>query len=187
MSKNRTPNEPDAVRIFDAEMMRRALRRIAHEIVERNRNLAALLLVGIPNRGVELAQRIAADIEAIEKVPVATGVIDVSMHRDDVGKRASLPVVRASKLPLPLEGKTIVIVDDVLFTGRTCRAAMDAISSFGRPACIQLAALIDRGHRELPIRPDYVGKNLPTARNERVKVRLEKTDAEPDAVWLEKA
>ena len=187
MSKNRTPNESDTVRIFDAEMMRRALRRIAHEIVERNRNLAALLLVGIPNRGVELAQRIAADIEAIEKVPVATGVIDVSMHRDDVGKRASLPVVRASKLPLPLEGKTIVIVDDVLFTGRTCRAAMDAISSFGRPACIQLAALIDRGHRELPIRPDYVGKNLPTAQSERVKVRLEKTDTEPDAVWLEKA
>src|ERR1700750_2074693 len=100
MSKNRTPNEPDAVRIFDAETMRRALRRIAHEIIERNRDLAMLLLLGIPNRGIELAQRIAADIEAIEKVPVATGIIDVSMHRDDVGKRASLPVVRASKLPL---------------------------------------------------------------------------------------
>jgi pyrimidine operon attenuation protein/uracil phosphoribosyltransferase len=141
-------------------------------------------LAGIPARGVELAQRIAADIEAIEKVRVATGVIDVSMHRDDVGKRAALPVVRASQLPLPLEERTVIMVDDVLFTGRTCRAAMDAISSFGRPACIQLAALIDRGHRELPIRPDYVGKNLPTARNERVRVRLENIDHEPDGVWL---
>jgi pyrimidine operon attenuation protein/uracil phosphoribosyltransferase len=184
MKKNRSPNETDAVRIFDAEEMRRALRRIAHEIIERNRELSALVLAGIPARGVELAQRIAADIEAIEKVRVSTGVIDVSMHRDDVGKRATLPVVRASQLPLPLEERTVIMVDDVLFTGRTCRAAMDAISSFGRPACIQLATLIDRGHRELPIRPDYVGKNLPTARNERVRVRLENIDREPDGVWL---
>jgi pyrimidine operon attenuation protein/uracil phosphoribosyltransferase len=108
------------------------------------------------------------------------------MHRDDVGQRATLPVVRASKLPLPLEGKTIVIVDDVLFTGRTCRAALVAIRDFGRPASVQLAVLIDRGHRELPIRPDFVGKNLPTAPGERVRVRLEKTDGEPDAVWLVK-
>jgi pyrimidine operon attenuation protein/uracil phosphoribosyltransferase len=166
--------------------MRRALRRIAHEIIERNRDLSALVLVGIPNRGVALAQRIAAGIEEIENVRAATGVIDVSMHRDDVGTRASLPVVRTSKLPQSLEGKTIVIVDDVLFTGRTCRAAMDAIGSFGRPACIQFAALIDRGHRELPIRPDYVGKNLPTSRSERVRVRLEETDGQADGVWLEK-
>ncbi len=186
MSKKESPNDNDAVRIFDAEMLRRALRRIAHEIIERNRDLAALILAGIPNRGVELSQRIAQEIEAIEKIKVPTGVIDVSMHRDDVGKRRSLPVVRASKLPLPLEGKTIVIVDDVLFTGRTCRAALDAIRAFGRPDSIQLAVLIDRGHRELPIRPDFVGKNLPTAPRERVRVRLEKTDHEPDAVWLEK-
>ncbi len=186
MKKNRSPNETDAVRIFDAEEMRRALRRIAHEIIERNRDLSTLVLAGIPARGVELAQRIAANIEAIEKVRVATGVIDVSMHRDDVGKRTALPVVRASQLPLPFEERTVIMVDDVLFTGRTCRAAMDAISSFGRPACIQLAALIDRGHRELPIRPDYVGKNLPTARNERVWVRLENIDHEPDGVWLVK-
>jgi pyrimidine operon attenuation protein/uracil phosphoribosyltransferase len=106
------------------------------------------------------------------------------MHRDDVGTRAELPVVRASQLPLPLDNRTVVIVDDVLFTGRTCRAAMDAISSFGRPARIQLAALIDRGHRELPIRPDYVGKNLPTAASERVLVRFENLDNEPDGVWL---
>ena len=144
MSKTRITKETGAIRIFDAEAMRRALRRIAHEIIERNRDLAALILAGIPARGVELARRIATDIEAIEKVGVATGVIDVSMHRDDVGTRTGLPVVRASQLPLPLEQRTVVIVDDVLFTGRTCRAAMDALSSFGRPACMQFAALIER-------------------------------------------
>jgi len=106
------------------------------------------------------------------------------MHRDDVGTRTTLPVVRESKLPLPLESRTLVVVDDVLFTGRTARAAMDAISSFGRPARIQLAVLIDRGHRELPIRADYVGKNLPTATREQIQVRLKETDHEPDAVWL---
>ena len=175
-----------AVRIFDAETLRRALRRIAHEIIERNSDLGALVLAGIPARGVELAQRLARDIETIEKVRVATGVVDVAMHRDDTRRRGAAPLVRASELPLPLDERTIVIVDDVLFTGRTCRAALDAISSFGRPACIQLAVLIDRGHRELPIRPDYIGKNLPTSRSERVRVRLEETDHEPDAVWLEK-
>jgi pyrimidine operon attenuation protein / uracil phosphoribosyltransferase len=184
MSKTRLRKETDAVRIFDAEAMDRALRRMAHEIIERNRDLAALILAGIPERGVELARRIAVDIEAIEKVAVPTGVIDISMHRDDVGTRAGLPIVRASRLPLPLEQRTVVIVDDVLFTGRTCRAAMDALGSFGRPTCIQFAALIDRGHRELPIRPDFVGKNLPTARAEQVRVRLENIDNEPDGVWL---
>lgn len=181
------PNENQAAaRIFDAETLRRALRRIAHEIIERNSDLGALVLAGIPARGVELARRIASEIEAIEKIPVATGVIDVAMHRDDTHLRGAVPLVRASHLPLPLEERTVIIVDDVLFTGRTCRAALDAISSFGRPACIQLAVLIDRGHRELPIRPDYVGKNIPTARSENVRVRLEETDHEPDAVWLEK-
>ncbi len=187
MSKHRNSAATDAVRIFDAETMRRALRRIAHEIIERHPEPAALVLVGIPARGVELARRIAADIEEIAKVRVATGVIDVSMHRDDLGTRAELPIVRASQLPLPLEERTVILVDDVLFTGRTCRAAMDAIASFGRPAGIQLATLVDRGHRELPIRPDFVGKNLPTARNERVRVRLENMDGEPDGVWLLKA
>ena len=187
MKQEEQPNDKRAVRIFDAENLRRALRRIAHEIIERNDALETLVLAGIPARGVELAQRLAADIESIEKVRVATGVVDVSMHRDDVRRRGTLPVVRASQLPLPLEERVVIIVDDVLFTGRTCRAALDAIGSFGRPASIQLAVLIDRGHRELPIRPDYVGKNLPTARSERVRVRLEETDHEPDAVWLEKA
>lgn len=186
MNENEKSPNDKPVRIFDAEMLRRALRRMAHEIIERHRDLGALVLAGIPARGVALAERLAADIAALEKIEIATGVVDVSMHRDDVRQRAILPIVRTSRLPLPLEHRTVIIVDDVLFTGRTCRAALDAISSFGRPACIQLAVLIDRGHRELPIRPDYVGKNLPTARGERVRVRLTNVDAEPDSVWLEK-
>jgi pyrimidine operon attenuation protein/uracil phosphoribosyltransferase len=174
-----------AVPIMDAEAIRGALRRIAHEIIERNPQLTHVVLAGIPSRGVEIAQRVAAFIHEIEKVNVETGVIDVAMHRDDVGTRSELPIVRESKLPLPLQERTVIVVDDVLYTGRTVRAAMDAINSFGRPARIQLAVLIDRGHRELPIRPDYVGKNLPTAGSERVRVRLEQTDRESDAVRLE--
>ena len=172
--------------VMDAEAIRRALRRIAHEIIERNPELQAVVLAGIPLRGVEIARRIAEFIAAIEKVSIETGVIDVAMHRDDVGTRPELPVVRSSKLPLPLEGRTVIIVDDVLYTGRTVRAAMDAINSFGRPARIQLAALIDRGHRELPIRADYVGKNLPTAANEKVHVRFQQTDGEPEAIWIQR-
>src|SRR5581483_5840434 len=181
-------NEPseNCVLVMDASAMGRALRRIAHEIIERNPDLDSIILAGIPSRGNDLAQRIGGLIGEIEKRSVAIGVIDVSMHRDDVGTRAELPVVRASRLPLPLEGKTVIIVDDVLYTGRTIRAGLDAISSFGRPARIQLAVLIDRGHRELPIRPDYVGKNLPTAAREQIQVRLRETDHEPDAVWLER-
>ena len=173
-----------AVPVLDEAAIERALRRIAHEIIERNPDLKSVVLAGIPSRGVEIAQRIARFIRDLAKIDIATGVIDVAMHRDDVGTRETLPIVRASKLPLPLEGRTVIVVDDVLFTGRTVRAAMDAISSFGRPARIQLAALIDRGHRELPIRPDYVGKNLPTAPNEKVRVRLEQTDGERDTVVL---
>ena len=172
--------------VMDGEAVNRAFRRIAHEIIERNPELGSVILAGIPSRGVEIARRIADIIQSLGKTPVETGIIDVSMHRDDVGKRAELPRVQASRLPLPLENKTVIIVDDVFFTGRTARAAMDAISSFGRPARIQLAALIDRGHRELPIRVDYVGKNLPTAVGERVRLRLENVDGEPDAVWLVK-
>jgi pyrimidine operon attenuation protein / uracil phosphoribosyltransferase len=171
---------------MDGEAIRRALRRIAHEIIERNPQLEKVVIAGIPSRGVEIAQRIAAFIHEIEKIGIETGVIDVAMHRDDVGTRPELPVVRASKLPHPLEGRTVIIVDDVLYTGRTVRAALDAINSFGRPARIQLAALVDRGHRELPIRPDYVGKNLPTAAAEKIRVQLAQTDGEPDAVRLEK-
>jgi pyrimidine operon attenuation protein/uracil phosphoribosyltransferase len=172
-----------AVPIMDAEAIRRALRRIAHEIVERNPQLAQVVLAGIPSRGVEIAKRIADFIRGIEKIDIDIGIIDVAMHRDDVGTRPDLPVVRASKLPVPLEERTVIIVDDVLYTGRTVRAAMDAINSFGRPARIQLAALIDRGHRELPIRADYVGKNLPTTANEKVRVQIGSAN-EPDGVWL---
>jgi pyrimidine operon attenuation protein / uracil phosphoribosyltransferase len=172
--------------IMDAESIRRALRRIAHEVIERNPQLTDVVLAGIPSRGVEVAQRIAAFIREIKNINIETGVIDVAMHRDDVGTRSELPIVRESRLPLPLEQRTVIVVDDVLYTGRTVRAAMDAISSFGRPARIQLAVLIDRGHRELPIRPDYVGKNLPTSGAEKVQVRLEETDNKPDEVRLEK-
>ena len=189
MADTETPDTAAAsarVPIMDAEAIRRALRRIAHEIIERNADLSAVVLAGIPSRGVEIARRIAELIESFENVHVETGVIDVSMHRDDVGQRANLPLVRASRLPLPLEHRTVIIVDDVFYTGRTIRAAMDAISSFGRPARIQLATLVDRGHRELPIRADYVGKNIPTAPGERVRLRLENVDNEPDAVWLVK-
>src|SRR5256886_173093 len=178
-------NSSAPVPIMDAEAIRRALQRIAHEIIEGNPQIAKVVLAGIPSRGVEIARRIAAFIYEIEKIDIETGVIDVAMHRDDVGRRPELPVVRASKLPLPLEERTVIIVDDVLYTGRTVRAAMDAINSFGRPARIQLAVLVDRGHRELPIRPDYVGKNLPTSGSEKVRVRLEQTDSEPDEVRLE--
>ena len=184
--KQTNQNSPAALPIMDAEAIRRALRRIAHEIVEGNPRLEKIVLAGIPSRGVEIARRIAAFIHEIEKIDIETGVIDVAMHRDDVGTRAELPVVRASKLPVPLEERTVIIADDVLYTGRTVRAAMDAINSFGRPARIQLAVLVDRGHRELPIRPDYVGKNLPTSGSEKVRVRLEQTDGESDAVHLER-
>jgi pyrimidine operon attenuation protein/uracil phosphoribosyltransferase len=179
-------NSPAGVQIMDAEAVGRALRRIAHEIIERNPHLEGVVLVGIPSRGVEIARRLAGFIRQNDKGDVDTGVIDVAMHRDDVGTRRELPVVHASKLPVPLEDRTVIIVDDVLYTGRTVRAAMDAINSFGRPARIHLAVLVDRGHRELPIRPDYVGKNLPTATGEQIQVRLHETDDEPDAVWLEK-
>src|SRR3984893_16384085 len=178
------PSTSAAVPIMDAAAIHRALRRIAHEIIERNPDLKSTVLAGIPSRGAEIAQRIAEFIRATDKIDIDTGVIDVAMHRDDVGTRADLPTVYASKLPTLLEGRTVIIVDDVLFTGRTARAAMDAISSFGRPARIQLAALVDRGHRELPIRADYVGKNLPTATREQIQVRLENIDQGPDGVWL---
>jgi pyrimidine operon attenuation protein / uracil phosphoribosyltransferase len=176
----------NSILIMDGEAMTRALRRIAHEILEHNPDPAAFCLVGIPSRGVELARRLANLIEAIEGRRPELGSIDVSMHRDDLSIRNTLTSVRETRLPLNLEELTVVLVDDVLFTGRTCRAAMDAITSFGRPARIQLAVLLDRGHRELPIRPDYVGKNLPTSREERVRVRLRNVDTEPDSVRVEK-
>jgi len=178
-------NSDKSILVMDGAAIQRALRRIAHEIIERNPDLNGIILAGIPSRGNEIARRIAETISTIEKAVIAVGTIDVAMHRDDVGTRTELPVVRASDLPLPLETKTVIIVDDVLFTGRTVRAAMDAITSFGRPARIQLAVLIDRGHRELPIRADYVGKNIPTAPDEKVRLRLGQEKSE-EGVWLVK-
>jgi len=183
--KKKNSSADNSILVMDAATIQRALRRIAHEIIERNPDPKQIILAGIPSRGNEIAHRIAATVSTIEKVAVAVGTIDVAMHRDDVGTRTELPAVRRSDLPLPLESKTVIIVDDVLFTGRTVRAAMDAITSFGRPAKIQLAVLIDRGHRELPIRADYVGKNLPTAPDEKVRLRLGEKSPE-EGVWLVK-
>jgi len=182
-----TPPVPSATLLLDGAAIDRILRRIAHEIIERNPDLDKIVLVGIPSRGVEAAKRLAAHIEKVEKRPVETGVIDVSMHRDDLRIRHRIGPVMPSRLPTPLDDRTLILVDDVFYSGRTCRAAMDAISSFGRPAQIQYAVLIDRGHRELPIRADYVGKNIPTAPDDRVFVRFQNVDNVPDAVWIAKA
>jgi pyrimidine operon attenuation protein/uracil phosphoribosyltransferase len=177
----------NSILIMDSGAMARALRRIAHEILEHNPDPTAFALIGIPSRGVELARRLADLVKAAEGRTPESGAIDISMHRDDLSLRHTITSVQETHLPLQLEQFTIILVDDVLYTGRTCRAAMDAISSFGRPARIQLAVLLDRGHRELPIRPDYVGKNLPTAKDEKVKVRLRNVDEQPDSVRLERA
>jgi pyrimidine operon attenuation protein/uracil phosphoribosyltransferase len=181
----------DAAReILDQDAIARTLARLAHELIERNEDVATLALVGIHTRGVPLAQRLRELVAERSGVEPALGTVDISFHRDDVlvrGRAAPLhaqPVVRATELDFPLEGRTCVLVDDVLFTGRTIRAAIDALLDFGRPARVQLAVLVDRGHRELPIRPDYVGKNLPTALAERVHVELEEVDG-VDRVLLE--
>jgi pyrimidine operon attenuation protein/uracil phosphoribosyltransferase len=176
----------NSILIMDGDAITRALRRIAHEILEHNPDPSAFALIGIPSRGVELARRLADLIKTADGRKPILGAIDISMHRDDLSLRGTLTSVQETHLPLHLEELTLVLVDDVLYTGRTCRAAMDAISSFGRPARIQLAVLLDRGHRELPIRPDYIGRNLPTSREERVKVRLQNIDSEPDSVRVER-
>jgi pyrimidine operon attenuation protein / uracil phosphoribosyltransferase len=176
----------NSILIMDSDTIARALRRIAHEILEHNPDPTVFALIGIPSRGVELARRLAAVVKATEGRRPELGAIDISMHRDDLSLRERITSVQETYLPLELEKYTIILVDDVLYTGRTCRAAMDAISSFGRPARIQFAVLLDRGHRELPIRPDYVGKNLPTASDEKVKVRLRNVDNQEDSVQLER-
>jgi pyrimidine operon attenuation protein/uracil phosphoribosyltransferase len=175
--------------LLDADALRRTLSRIAHEIIERNPDLERVALVGIHTRGVPLAHRLSALIDERAGVEVDVGSVDVTFYRDDVqvrggeAPRHAQPLVRATNLEFPLEGRTCVLVDDVLYTGRTIRAAIDALFDYGRPARIQLAVVADRGHRELPIRPDYVGKNLPTARSERVQVQLVEVD-EVDQVLL---
>ena len=171
--------------VLDAADITRAVRRISHEVVEKNRGVGDLVLVGIQTRGNPLAVRIASEIESIEGSRVPSGSLDIGLYRDDLGSRPA-PVLGRTDVPVDLDGKTVVLVDDVLYTGRTIRAALDALTDLGRPARIQLAVLVDRGHRELPIRADYVGKNLPTAEKERVTVHLSEHDGD-DGVWIEEA
>jgi pyrimidine operon attenuation protein/uracil phosphoribosyltransferase len=169
--------------VFDAANLRRALTRIAHEIVERNEGADDVILVGMYTRGVVLARRLAAAIESFEGVEVPVGTLDPSFFRDDIGLRAVHPL-GPTEVPTDVTGKVVVLVDDVLYTGRTARAALDALVDIGRPRSVQLAVLVDRGHRELPIRADYVGKNLPTKTAEDVRVCLEETDGGVDAVEI---
>jgi pyrimidine operon attenuation protein/uracil phosphoribosyltransferase len=166
-----------ATLVLDGEAMRRALVRIAHEIVEKNPSDGeSVALVGIHRRGAILARRLHALTSELLDTEVPLGELDIAFYRDDLGMRPSAPVVHSTQLDFPLDGRTIVIVDDVLYTGRTVRAAIGAIFDYGRPARIQLAAMVDRGHRELPIRPDYIGKNIPTSKQQRVYVRVEELD-----------
>jgi pyrimidine operon attenuation protein/uracil phosphoribosyltransferase len=175
--------------LLDEESIRRTLSRVAHEIIERNEDLETVALVGIHTRGVPIAHRLRHLIEERSGEELALGQLDITFHRDDVHVRAGQaprrpqPLARETKLDFELEGRTVILVDDVLYTGRTIRAAIDALLEYGRPERVQLAVLADRGHRELPIRPDYVGKNLPTGRNERVQVELVEID-EIDRVML---
>ena len=175
--------------VLDAEALGRTLSRIAHEIIEGNPSIEDVALVGIQTRGVPIAQRLARLISERAGTAPALGAVDITFHRDDVRVRggeaplAPQPLVRATQLDFPLEGRTVILVDDVLYTGRTIRAAIEALFDYGRPARVQLAVLVDRGHRELPIRPDYVGKNLPTARDERIQVQLVEID-EVDNILL---
>src|SRR3954468_22869495 len=175
---------PQHVVLMDADRMARALTRIAHEIVERNRGTSELALVGIRTRGVPLGRRLAAALKGITHEDVPTGSLDITLYRDDLMRHAvgPQPVVRRTEIPFSIDGRKILLVDDVLYTGRTTRAALDALIDFGRPKAIQLIVLVDRGHRELPIKADYVGKNLPTGSDESVQVRLQETDGQDEVV-----
>ncbi len=179
--------------IMIPEEIRRTLARIAHEIIEQNKAIERLILVGIHTRGVPLAKRLAANIEDFEGLKIPVGALDISLYRDDLASLNLQPVIHRTDIPTSIDGKSIVLVDDVLYTGRSTRAAMDALIDLGRPQSIQLAVLIDRGHRELPIRADYVGKNIPSSRCEKIQIQLEETDgiddvaivsvAEPSLSW----
>ncbi len=163
--------------IMTAEDIRRTLARIAHEIIERNKAIEHLILVGMHTRGVPLARRLAANIEDFEGIEIPVGTLDISLYRDDLSSLNLQPIVKRTDIPTGIDGKSIVLVDDVLYTGRSTRAAMDALTDLGRPRSIQLAVFIDRGHRELPIRADYVGKNIPSSRHEEIQVQLVETDS----------
>lgn len=174
--------------ILDEVALSRALTRISHEIIERNKGISNCVLVGVKTRGIYLANRIAEKIAQIEGQQIEVGEIDISLYRDDLSTKTSTgdPIVNGSNIPFQITTKRVILVDDVLFTGRTVRAAMDALIDFGRPSQIQLAILIDRGHRELPIRADYVGKNIPTSLNEKIVVQLTEHDGQDQVVIYEK-
>lgn len=162
--------------VMDVDQIRRAVDRLGHEVVQRHGGTEGLVLIGIQRRGVVLARRLADAIERSEGVRLPVGALDISLYRDDLSEVATYPIVRPTELPFDITDRTVVLIDDVLFTGRTIRAAMDALTDFGRPRAIRLVVLVDRGHRELPIRADHVGRNLPTARSERVNVHVKEID-----------
>ena len=176
----------EKVKILDKEGVARVITRIAHEILEKNKSIEDLCLIGIRNRGVYLAERLADRIKHIEGAGVLTGALDITLYRDDLALVSGQPLVRKTEIDFDINGKNLVLVDDVLYTGRTIRAALDALIDFGRPKSIQLAVLVDRGHRELPIRADYVGKNIPTSKDESVEVRLEETEGIDEVVIIGK-
>jgi len=173
-------------RLLDGPRMTRAIRRMAIEIVEKNRGIQDLMIVGIRSRGVPIGERIAKEIEQMEGQPVAFGIVDITLYRDDLTTIAPQPVVKPSRLPEPIDDKIVVLVDDVLYTGRTVRAALDALIDFGRPKAVMLAVLVDRGHRELPIHADVIGKTVPTDANEVIKVKMAETDGEDEVLIMEK-
>ena len=173
--------------LIDSAAMGRAITRIAHEILEKNKGTEDLVLIGIRTRGVPLAERLAAKIEEIEGVKLPTGILDITLYRDDLSTVAQQPIVHRTEIPFDITGKKVVLVDDVLYTGRTVRAALDALIDLGRPLQIQLAIMIDRGHRELPIRADFVGKNLPTSKDEVVDVNFKEIDEKDAVLLLEKS
>ena len=172
----------EKAKAMDADAIRRAIARVAHEILERNKGTESLALIGIRTRGAILAQRLAKEIETIDRTTLPVGVLDITLYRDDLSRIAPNPVVRATEIPFNVDDLRLILVDDVLFTGRTIRAALNALNDLGRPKSIQLAVLVDRGHRELPIRADYVGKNLPTSPAEHVEVRLNELDEKEEVV-----
>jgi pyrimidine operon attenuation protein/uracil phosphoribosyltransferase len=174
-------------RLMDEAEIRRSVTRIAHEILERNKGASDVVLIGIAARGDDLARRLAVEIERIEGARIPVGVLDITFYRDDIGYRAEAPEVHETRVGFDINGCTVILVDDVLFTGRTIRAALDALVDFGRPTAIQLAVLVDRGHRELPIRADFVGKNVPTRKDDQVRVALQEVDGEDAVEVLEPA
>jgi len=176
----------EKAKILDKDTLNRSLTRIAHEILERNKGTKDLCLIGIRSRGAYLAQRLGALIEKIDQVNVPVGILDITLYRDDLTMIGAGPVVHKTEIDFDVTDKTAVLVDDVLYTGRTVRAALDALVDLGRPRSIQLAVLIDRGHRELPIRADYAGKNIPTSQNETIEVHLEEVDGKDEVVIIQK-